>query len=194
MKLGEYLKEARINKNLSQRDLAKSIDRSNAYISKIEKGIILNPSPLLLQKIIKCLDLDYSYVMELAGYISNHQDLLEYQNTFRYEKLKEWLKSQGPVSKMALDYEILTTKFDAIVTIDETDKLLKIIDDFRSNAELLVYIKSAVLDLVLNAKENIELDIIFPVDKVIISSQEKIINDLKDKLSYLPVTINYYAL
>lgn len=53
--LGRRLIEARLNKKMSQRDLAKKIGTSQAAISRIE-GMDGNPSLALLKRIAKGLD------------------------------------------------------------------------------------------------------------------------------------------
>lgn len=190
--LGEYLKRARFNKNISQRELAKLVDKSNAYISKIEKGIIVSPNPLVLQKIIECLDLDYYHVMKLAGYIAE-AELISVKHAFRNEQIKNWLTSKKNITDMKLDYKFFTAHFDVYLISNEEEFLLKVIDSFVSEQVLVHEIKSLVLDLIVANKRNVELDVIIQM-KNISEDKNKIISRLSTVLSYLPLKINYFAL
>lgn len=190
--LGEYLKRARFNKNISQRELAKLVDKSNAYISKIEKGIIVSPNPLVLQKIIECLDLDYYHVMKLAGYIAD-AELISVKHAFRNEQIKNWLTSKKNITDMKLDYKLFTSQFDVYLISNEEEFLLKVIDTVISEQALVNDIKSLVLDLIIKDKRNTKLDIIIQM-KNISEDKDVIINRLNTVLSYLPVKINYFAL
>ena len=67
-KLADVIKEARKNKNISQRELARQINVDNSSIAKIEKGLILKPTEFILMKIAKSLDLDVINLLKLAGY------------------------------------------------------------------------------------------------------------------------------
>lgn len=70
--LSKAIKKERCKKGLSQRQLAKAIGVSNSEISKIELCKRIKPSPNILKKIAHELLLDYSNLMELAGYKSNY--------------------------------------------------------------------------------------------------------------------------
>lgn len=68
IELGNYIKEAREEKGISQRELAKRINVDNALISKIEKGKVNKPNYLTLVKLCKELDLDLIDLLNLAKY------------------------------------------------------------------------------------------------------------------------------
>lgn len=70
MSFGLYLKELRANNNLTQRELAKLANISNAEISRIESGFRVNPSPDVLRAIAPHLNLPYESLMEKAGYLN----------------------------------------------------------------------------------------------------------------------------
>ena len=67
-KLGELIAEARENKGLSQRQLAKLAEMDSAEVSRIENGKRQKPNVLFLQGIAEALDLSLVKLMELAGY------------------------------------------------------------------------------------------------------------------------------
>lgn len=70
MTLGEYLKQLRKKKSISQRELAESAGISNAEISRIETGERQKPSPDVLRKLAPFLGVTYEDLMDKAGYIN----------------------------------------------------------------------------------------------------------------------------
>lgn len=69
MTFGEYIKELRVKKNLSQRDLAEMSGISNAEISRMETGDRKKPSPKSIKAIAPCLGAAHEDLMEKAGYL-----------------------------------------------------------------------------------------------------------------------------
>lgn len=67
---GEYLKKIRTEKKLSTRDIQKKTGISNSYISLIESGKKGTPSPDVLKKLYKVLNVSYEELMHVAGYIT----------------------------------------------------------------------------------------------------------------------------
>jgi transcriptional regulator with XRE-family HTH domain len=68
--LGRFLRAARDAKALSLRDVERSTEISNAYLSQVESGRIKEPSPNVLFKLAELYQVDYAEVMDLAGYPS----------------------------------------------------------------------------------------------------------------------------
>lgn len=66
--LGGYLRAARENKGYSLRDVQRETGISNAYLSQIESGKIIQPSPSVLFKLSRIYDVPYSTLMALASY------------------------------------------------------------------------------------------------------------------------------
>lgn len=66
--LGEYLKEAREAKKLSQRAVENITGVSNAYLSQLETDKIRHPSPVWLHKLSELYEVAYETLMGLAGY------------------------------------------------------------------------------------------------------------------------------
>jgi transcriptional regulator with XRE-family HTH domain len=69
--LGIYLKELRVVKKMSLRDVEKATNNaiSNAYLSQLESGKISKPSPHILNHLAKAYDIPYEDVMVVAGYM-----------------------------------------------------------------------------------------------------------------------------
>lgn len=66
-KIGEIIAEAREKANLSQRQLAKIANISNAELSKIESGEREIPNPKTLRKISKYINVNYNDMMYKIG-------------------------------------------------------------------------------------------------------------------------------
>ena len=66
--LGKFLQSARESKGLTLRAVETSTGISNAYISQLETGKILKPSPVVLGKLCDLYGCSYSQAMSLAGY------------------------------------------------------------------------------------------------------------------------------
>lgn len=71
MSFGEYLKQLRKEKSISQRELAEKSGVSNAEISRIETGGRQKISPDVLRAIAPILDIPYEELMDKAGYINS---------------------------------------------------------------------------------------------------------------------------
>lgn len=72
MTFGDYLKDLRKQKSISQRELAEKSGISNAEISRIETGGRQKPAPDALKAIAPVLGVQYEELLEEAGYLSNH--------------------------------------------------------------------------------------------------------------------------
>jgi transcriptional regulator with XRE-family HTH domain len=76
MKLSEFLKEKRKSLKLSLRKAAEKIGMSHGYLNKLELGFderngkANKPSPDVLRMIATAYKTDFSYLMQLCGYMS----------------------------------------------------------------------------------------------------------------------------
>ncbi|MDQ2975181.1 MAG: transcriptional regulator [Acidobacteriota bacterium] len=68
--LGEFLKDLRLIRKLTLRDVGGKTGISNGYISQVENGQIKRPSPNFLHKMSEALDYSYELLMERAGYVA----------------------------------------------------------------------------------------------------------------------------
>ena len=69
MKLGQYLKETRINQKLSLRDVYKKTGISDSKLSRIENESNLEPEPTVLKALSDCYALNIVDLYVKAGYI-----------------------------------------------------------------------------------------------------------------------------
>jgi transcriptional regulator with XRE-family HTH domain len=67
-KLGEVLKEARKERDMSLRDVERETQISNAHLSQVESGKIEKPDMALLYTLATLYGLNYRDLLVLAGY------------------------------------------------------------------------------------------------------------------------------
>ena len=69
--LGQIIRKARTDLKLSQREVEDATGKevSNAYLSQLESGKIVKPSPHILYALSTALAVPYETLMERAGYI-----------------------------------------------------------------------------------------------------------------------------
>jgi len=72
--LGEKLKSVREMKGLSLAAVAGPAEMSATYLQKLERDEVDSPSPHRLHKLGEVLGVDYSDLMELAGYVVPRSD------------------------------------------------------------------------------------------------------------------------
>lgn len=70
--LGKYLASIRADRKMTLRDVETTTNKevSNAYLSQIENGKILKPSPNVLHSLSEVYSISYELLMQLAGYIT----------------------------------------------------------------------------------------------------------------------------
>lgn len=68
-RLGDAVQQARAVKNLSLRKTAELTGITPTYLQKLERGLVGEPSPNILYRLAGVLEVDYSDLMALAGYI-----------------------------------------------------------------------------------------------------------------------------
>jgi transcriptional regulator with XRE-family HTH domain len=71
--LGQELHQARQKKGVSLEAVAGPAKISAAYLHKLERGVVNNPSPRVLARVAVSLDIPYLRLMELAGYLDEEQ-------------------------------------------------------------------------------------------------------------------------
>lgn len=67
--LGDELRQLRLMKGKTLREVEKLTDVSNAYLSQLETGKTNKPSPHILHKLAELYGASYTRLMELAGYL-----------------------------------------------------------------------------------------------------------------------------
>lgn len=69
MTFGEKLRELRVEKGISQRDLAAAADIDFTYLSKVENGRMPPPAQATIVKLAHALDADSDQLLQMAGKI-----------------------------------------------------------------------------------------------------------------------------
>lgn len=126
--LGAYLKQLRLDKKLTIRQLEKMSGVSNAYISQLENDKRGLPTPDVLKKLHEPLGVGYDELMEKAGYISaeTRQELLPetIQTIKNYDVLNELISNAADIFVGSVTNEdgILKRKFRQYL-LDEAPEL-----------------------------------------------------------------------
>lgn len=76
MDFGRYLKELRIKRGFSMRELSRRSNVSQAYISQIERGE-RHPKPEVIFKLAPPLDISYVKLMNSAGYLVKDEEFTQ---------------------------------------------------------------------------------------------------------------------
>jgi transcriptional regulator with XRE-family HTH domain len=71
--LGSALRQARETKGSSLEAVAQPANISAAYLHKLERGVVSTPSPRVLSRLARVLEVEYLDLMELAGYLDAEQ-------------------------------------------------------------------------------------------------------------------------
>lgn len=110
MKFGEFFKNIRTEKGLSQRQLAELSHISNTEISRIESGERRNPSPNTLKSLAPHLGISYGELMIKAGYIDE---------SIEHEKYTEHIfrKADGELADTIRLAKTIQDKDSEILTI-----------------------------------------------------------------------------
>jgi transcriptional regulator with XRE-family HTH domain len=67
--LGTRLRRVREMRDMSMRKVAEDAGISTAYLQKLERGEVNAPSPHILHALSETLNIPYSQLMQLAGYV-----------------------------------------------------------------------------------------------------------------------------
>ena len=96
------VKEARVDKGLSARQLAKLCDVSHTEINNIEKGTRVKPALLVLKGFEKYLDLDFKTIAKMVGYSDEAIDYAEDEIIISFEKYNKKLDEFSNIKKELL--------------------------------------------------------------------------------------------
>ena len=141
-KIGELIAENREKKGLSQRQLAKAINISNAELSKIESGEREVPNPKILRKLSKYIDLNYNEMMSMVGLGAQSTPLNPFIRNY-YENLKgkevdtAWLMATSSIKNNEVIIETLNNQIrnDENMEQEKKDILIDTIQDLAYQNE-----------------------------------------------------------
>lgn len=99
--LGAELKAVRDVKGLSLAAVAEPAEMSATYLQKLERGDVESPSPHRLHRLAEVLDVSYTKLMELAGYIVPTEDASRPSNSLLAQALRADDLTQEELSDLA---------------------------------------------------------------------------------------------
>lgn len=73
VELGSELQAVRKLRGLTLQAASEPANISIAYLQKLESGVVHSPSPRVLERLARVLDVPYLRLMELAGYLPRDQ-------------------------------------------------------------------------------------------------------------------------
>lgn len=116
MELGDYIKNVRISRRFSIRELSSLSGVSHPYISQIENGKNSKPSPDILNKLAEALDVSYLELMRIAGLIdsSTWTEEAAERNAMTEDVLEviiPFLENDKAVSENSTELKILETHY-----------------------------------------------------------------------------------
>ncbi|MED3351953.1 helix-turn-helix domain-containing protein [Bacillus thuringiensis] len=105
MNFGSYIKEKRIEKNLSLREAARLSEISHPYLSQLENGKNSKPSIEIIQKLSKGLGIPNGSLMLAAGYINDpfaidKVDETAFKQAFHKQDLEELEKVNAEIKRL----------------------------------------------------------------------------------------------
>lgn len=127
MDFGEYVRESRIRKNMSGRELARRAGISQAYLSQLERGENKKPSLEIIVKLAEGLNEDPKNLMYITGYLFD-MDFSEDKE----EKIKKEISERNKqnlnnlFNLLGSDRQVYYK--DKLLTKEEKQKLLTIIE------------------------------------------------------------------
>lgn len=141
-KIGELIAENREKKGLSQRQLAKAINISNAELSKIESGEREVPNPKILRKLSKYIDLNYNEMMSMVGLGAQSTPLNPFIKNY-YKNLKgveledAWVMATSSIKNNEVIIETLNNQIrnNEDMEQDKKDILIDTIQDLAYQNE-----------------------------------------------------------
>ena len=115
--LGEFLRTIRLSMPMTLREAEDASGVSNAYLSQLEHGKILKPSPHFLHKLAVAYGVSHEALMEKAGYVD-----------------------KGPTARLTGRLAMFANKK---LTAEEEQELLKFLGYIRSQKKGIIYMTTA---------------------------------------------------
>ncbi|MEY9979041.1 helix-turn-helix domain-containing protein [Lysinibacillus sp. RC79] len=164
--LGDLIKEVRKKSGLTTTQLAEMVEVSQGYISHLENERKKNPSPDVLARIAKVLDIPYIDLMIRAGYLTGNdlselylkRDELKSKQTEYRNKKKEFINKAEDIELKLQKYLTIDEMNDkeqdeASALSKERSELLKQAKDLRDQLEDLSVEIDEINDLIRNSLE-----------------------------------------
>lgn len=128
MNFGDFLKQTRIKRGLSLRELGRRAEVSQSYLSLVESGKRGTPTPEQLLKLAPHLNIDYMVLMRAAGYVMEDHEFTSEEEQF----LKD-IEEGTPLYELFLKHK--PTLDGKELTGSEIDFAITIIRNLRKTME-----------------------------------------------------------
>lgn len=136
MKFGEFIKDLRSSKGLSQRQLAELAKISNTEVSRIESGERQKPSPNILKALAPHLGITYGELMSKAGYIEEKIDHNTYtESIWRDENgdFADTIRMAKQIQNRDSDLIRIMNRATDTLSDEDIDTIKAILDTFASD-------------------------------------------------------------
>jgi len=139
VRFGEFVRKLRLERGLSQRQLAEYAKLSNAEISRLENGERQKPSVVTIRAIAPYLGVDYKELLLQAGYIDNIESSRMGSKTYLDSKGKPMDIVHLAKSIYKIDPDLIESFHQAVEKAPKKDiemikKLLSIFSNDRLNS------------------------------------------------------------
>lgn len=130
MSFGQFLKEERKKRGMSQRLLAELIGSSNTEISRIEQEIRQKPSPIMLKKLSEVMEIPLDIIMREAGYTPHSSAVAQKIQSEKalYEIVISYAEKNGYLAKKDYISKIGQYAFEWDCVVEKNDETLWAID------------------------------------------------------------------
>lgn len=125
MTVGETIKAIRIDRDLTQQDIALAAGVSDAWLSKVENNLTQTPSPKLLRAIAKPLQVEPDILLRAAGYIRTAPSLDEMSTDDLFSQINQLLREVKKRNKGNLS-DGTTEKKTTMYSISNNYSLIKV--------------------------------------------------------------------
>lgn len=159
-KIGEIIAEAREKQGLSQRQLAKIANISNAELSKIESGEREIPNPKTLRKISKHIDVNYNVMMSMIGLGMEvlNPFIKDYYEKMNLDQLEE--AEINVLGSIANSEQLIKSCEHSLTRKDITEQEIELLQHTIEDTQYQVNTSNAIVDLIqdLKVKERIKIE------------------------------------
>lgn len=108
--IGEHLKQLRIQAEYTLREVSDHVGVSHSYLSMVENGVIVQPSPLNLRKLAHFYQVSFDSLLEKAGYYQEKPEIVIVQTPMRFKNEEKLTREQRRLIQGIINEMIHRTK------------------------------------------------------------------------------------
>lgn len=129
MDFGKKLRELRKNKEMTSSELSKKANVSQSYLSQLETGKNKNPTPDILRRLAKGLNVSYFELMKVAGYGDKENPIPSDSFYDLIHKTPSEIESRIIIlDKVLKDKAVKVYYKDKLISEDEKENINQLID------------------------------------------------------------------